>query len=142
MRIEVKIIDDNGDVLATHVSDASQPSMWRSPSGSRFVSDMPRQSDQPATGTYELFGITFQPHLRVDRPNGYVAPLPSFPVSGNQQRLPDWPRPPISTTPTFSSNSILSGPNGSPKGSQWTPSSPSAATSLNPATLNQATILR
>ena len=80
MRIEVKIVDDNGDVLAEHTADASQPSMWRAPSGQRFVSPMPSQSDQKATGTYDLFGITFQPHVRVDRPNGYVPPIP---LTGN-----------------------------------------------------------
>ena len=80
MRIEVKIVDDNGDVLAEHTADASQPSMWRAPAGQRFVSEMPAQSDQKPTGTYDLFGITFQPHVRVDRPNGYVSPIP---VTGN-----------------------------------------------------------
>lgn len=110
MRIEVKIVDDNGDILAEHKADASQPSMWRSPSGQRFVSDMPRQSDQPATGTYELFGITFQPHLRVDRPNGYITPLPSFPNNG----IPSAPRmTDFGTTPT---TSILAGPSGLSKG--------------------------
>jgi hypothetical protein len=38
---------------------------------------MPAQSDNKNTGTYELFGFTYQPHLRVDRPNGYTAPVPS-----------------------------------------------------------------
>lgn len=110
MRIEVKIVDDNGDVLAEHKADASQPSMWRAPSGSRFISDMPRNSDQPATGTYEIFGITFQPHVRTDRPNGYISPLPSFPNNGipAQPRMPDF-----SSIPT---TSILSGPISLPKG--------------------------
>lgn len=114
MRIEVKIVDDNGDVLAEHKADASQPSMWRAPQGNRFVSDMPRQSDQPATGSYELYGFTFQPHLRVDRPNGYVTPLPSFPNNGNSL-----PAPIGRTLTTFSPTSapsILSGPTGLSKG--------------------------
>ena len=88
MRIEVKIVDDNGDVLAEHKADASQPSMWRAPAGQRFVSEMPAQSDQKPTGTYDLFGITFQPHVRVDRPNGYVAPIP---VNGNSGPFPNYP---------------------------------------------------
>jgi len=81
MRIEVKIVDDDGTVLSEHKADASTPSQWRPPSGQKFISDMPRQSDAPATGMYELFGISFQPHVRIDRPNGYVAPPPgpSFP---------------------------------------------------------------
>lgn len=111
MHIEVKIIDDNGDVLAEHKADASQPSMWRAPSGSRFVSDMPRNSDQPATGTYEIFGITFQPHVRMDRPNGYIAP-PSIPFTGNFPGSNVL----IGSSPLSSYPSSLSGPIGLSKG--------------------------
>jgi hypothetical protein len=44
---------------------------------------MPQISDQTNTGTYELFGITFQPHVKVDRPNGWVQPLPQPPSPVN-----------------------------------------------------------
>ena len=107
MRIEVNIVGDNGDVLATHTADASQPSMWRPPAGQRFVSDMPRQSDQPPTGSYELYGITFQPHLRIDRPNGYVSPPPSIPFTGNFPSANPFPSNAKTLTPY---PSTLSGP--------------------------------
>ena len=111
MRLELKIIDDNGDILAEHTSDAYQPSTWRPPAGSRFVSNMPRQSEQPATGTYELFGITVQPRVRVDRPNGYVEP-PQIPLSGNTSAPPQLP--PFASRGIIqtSSTSSLSGPKG------------------------------
>src|ERR1017187_9365060 len=76
MRIHAEIIDDKGEIIATHDSDASSPSSWNAPSGQRFVSKMPQNSDNVNNGTYELFRITFQPHVRVDRPNGYTAQVP------------------------------------------------------------------
>jgi hypothetical protein len=76
MKLLVKILDDDGKVLAEHEADACQPSMWRAVPGSKLQGKMPQISDQANTGTYELFGITFQPHVRVDRPNGWTAPVP------------------------------------------------------------------
>lgn len=77
MKIHLEILDDNNEILADHIADASCPSSWNAPQGQKFVSKMPQNSDNANTGTYELFRITVQPHLRVDRPNGYVAPVPS-----------------------------------------------------------------
>ena len=96
MRIEVKIVDDDGTVLSEHRADASTPSQWRPPTGQRFVSDMPRQSDSPNTGSYELFGISFQPHVRIDRPNGYVSPPPGPSFS---QLVTSYGAAPISNSP-------------------------------------------
>lgn len=84
MKIQVKILDDDGEVLAEHEADACQPSMWRAPSTRKLLGKMPQISDRPDTGTYELFGISFQPHVRVARPNGWTepSPQPSSPVNG------------------------------------------------------------
>jgi len=127
MRIEVKIVDDNGDILAEHKADASQPSMWRAPSGMRFVSEMPRQSDAKNTGTYDLYGITFQPHVRIDRPNGYEVPIP---FSGSPFAAPPVSAPP----PSRAYPNPLSGATPISKGNTWqTPLSNSAENS-NPQT--------
>jgi hypothetical protein len=94
MKLLVKIVDDDGKVLAEHEADACQPSMWRA--AQKLQGKMPQISDQDNTGTYELFGITFQPHVRVDRPNGWTAPAPqpSSPVNGRpptQNSFPSFP---------------------------------------------------
>ena len=78
MKIQVKILDEDGKVVAEHEADACQPSMWRASSNQKLRGEMPRLSDQVNNGTYELFGITFQPHVRVDRPNGWVASSPGL----------------------------------------------------------------
>ena len=98
MIIHVDIMDDNGEIIATHDADASTPSSWSAPSGQRFVSKMPVNSENENNGTYELFRITFQPHVRVDRPNGWQAPVPAptSPVSlptGFPTNMPSAPRP-------------------------------------------------
>jgi hypothetical protein len=77
MKIHVEILDDEGLVQAEHTADASTPSRWTAPSARRFLSKMPQNaSDVVNNGTYELFGITFQPIVRVDRPNGWITPVP------------------------------------------------------------------
>ena len=82
MKIHVDIIDDNGEILSTHDADISSPSSWSAPTGQKFVSKMPQNaSDVLNNGSYELFRITFQPHVRVDRPNGWVAPPPNPPMT-------------------------------------------------------------
>ena len=96
MKIQVTILGDNGEVLAEHEADACQPSIWRVTTGQKLLGKMPQISDQTNTGTYELFGITFQPHVRVDRPNGWVqpAPQPPSPVNGRpttQNSFPSFP---------------------------------------------------
>ena len=78
MKLFVQIMDDDGKVLAEHTADPCQPSRWNAPTGKQLVGNMPQNaSDVKNNGTYELFGITFQPHLRVDRPNGWESPPPS-----------------------------------------------------------------
>jgi len=87
MKLFVQVMDDDGKVLAEHSADPCQPSCWKAPTGQRFVGKMPQQSsDVVNNGTYELFGITFQPHLRVDRPNGWSTPPP--PPSNIPTNLP------------------------------------------------------
>jgi len=97
MKLYVQILDDDGKVLVEHSADPCQPSMWRAPSGQKLTGKMPQNSSDVAnTGTYELHGITFQPHVRVDRPNGYSAPPPSpnnglpanFPLGFNRPATP------------------------------------------------------
>jgi hypothetical protein len=85
MKLHVEIQDDDGVVLYAHDADhLSTPSRWNIPTGQRLVSKMPSNaSDVENSGTYEIFGITFQPHLRVDRPNGWT-PSPPGPNSGPQ----------------------------------------------------------
>ena len=88
MKIQVKILGDNDEVLAEHEADACQPSIWRVPAGQKVQGKMPPISDQENTGIYELFGITFQPHTRVSRPNGWTEPTPQpgSPVNGQASR--------------------------------------------------------
>ena len=77
MRLEIRIFDDNEQVVAEYTGDPCQPGQWRAQAGKTIHGKMPKQSDQANTGTYELFMFTYQPNLRVDRPNGYVSPVPS-----------------------------------------------------------------
>lgn len=76
MRLEIRIIDDNEQVVAEYNGDPCQPGQWRAQVGKSFKGKMPQQSDNQNTGTYEFFGFTYQPHIRPDRPNGYTAPTP------------------------------------------------------------------
>jgi len=77
MRLEIRIFDDNEQVVAEHTGDPCQPGQWRAQAGKTIHGRMPKQSDNPNTGTYELFGFIYQPQLRVERPNGYTSPVPS-----------------------------------------------------------------
>ena len=78
MKIKVQILDEAGKVVAEHVADACQPSAWTAPSGQPLIGSMPQNSsDVKNNGTYELFRITFQPTVRVNRPNGWQEPAPS-----------------------------------------------------------------
>lgn len=89
MKVKIQLMDDNGEVLDEHLCDASQPSQWRARPGQKLTSPMPAQSDAQNTGTYELFGFTYQPHLRVDRPNGYTSPVPEKrPLTGLPMNFP------------------------------------------------------
>ena len=93
MKIHVEILDDNGLVVAEHEADASTPSRWTAASGQKLVSKMSHNaSDVENNGTYELFGITFQPIVRVDRPNGWTPPIPgpnnAPPISSYPQGFP------------------------------------------------------
>ena len=83
MKLYVQIQDDNGEILAEHEADPCQPSAWTAPAGKPLVGNMPANaSDVKNNGTYELFRITFQPTVRVQRPNGWQEPPlsgPNFP---------------------------------------------------------------
>lgn len=69
-------MDDDGKILAEHDADACQPSVWNAPPGQRFIGNMPaNSSDVKNNGTYQLFRITFQPSVKVDRPNGWQEPV-------------------------------------------------------------------
>jgi hypothetical protein len=83
VRLEIRIFDDNDQIVAEYKGDPSQPYVWKAQAGQRLTSKMPAQSDNPNTGTYEYYGFSYQPHLHVDRPNGYIAPIP-----GPQNGLP------------------------------------------------------
>ena len=87
MKIHLEILDDNGEILAEHFADASTPSAWTASPAQKFVSKMPQNSDNINTGTYELFRITVQPVVRVQRPNGYTESPPS-PLTGFKQAVP------------------------------------------------------
>lgn len=76
LKLEIRIIDDNEQVVAEYKGDPCQPGQWRAQAGKSIKGDMPKQSDSGNTGTYELFGFTYQPHTHVERPNGYTAPIP------------------------------------------------------------------
>jgi len=76
MKAYLVIKDDNGDIQLEAEFDAGQPYGFRQPSSKKLVSAMPQNSDNSPTGSYELFGFTYQPHLRVDRPNGWKEPPP------------------------------------------------------------------
>jgi len=92
MKIHIEILDDNNEIIGEHLADASSPSSWNAPSSKPLISKMPQNSDNENTGTYELYRITVQPSVRVNRPNGYKEPLPS-PLSGLPTSLPSQPRP-------------------------------------------------
>ena len=77
MKLEIRILDDNEQVVAEYKGDPCQPGQWRAVVGKTIIGKMPQQSDNPNTGTYELFGFIYQPQLKVNRPNGYTAPVPS-----------------------------------------------------------------
>lgn len=82
MRLEIRILDDNDQVVAEFKGDPCQPGQWRAQPGKTIIGNMPSQSDQPNTGTYELFMFTYQPNVKISRPNGYTAPVPSSPNNG------------------------------------------------------------
>jgi hypothetical protein len=86
MKIHLEILDDEGKILAESTSDASQPCMWRAATGKSLIATLPRQSDALVLGTYELFGVTVQPHLRIDKPNSQT-PIAS---PQNGQNLLPW----------------------------------------------------
>jgi hypothetical protein len=88
MKLHVEILDDDGKILAEHTADASSPSQWRTQSGQKFIAKMPPNGDNPNNGTYELFGFTFQPHVKVDRPNGWTTPPPASPLNGLPSGFP------------------------------------------------------
>ena len=102
MKLEIRIIDDNEQVVAEYKGDPCQPGQWRAATGKAIKGNMPKQSDSGNTGTYDLAGFTYQPHVRVERPNGYVAPIPG---SNNGQNSLFGP-PQLLSKPSYSWPSI------------------------------------
>lgn len=113
MRIEIRIFDDNEQVVAEYKGDPCQPGQYRAQVGKTIIGKMPQQSDNPNTGTYELFGFVYQPQLKVDRPNGYTAPVPG-PNNGQ-----------ISSGPFAGLPNYFQSKQAAPK-SPWGPFSPTA----------------
>lgn len=96
MKAYIVIKDDNGDIQAEAEFDAGQPYAFRQPSTKKLVASMPQNSDNAATGSYELFGFSYQPHVRVERPNGWKEPPPTpwagTPVARpNNGQIPSYP---------------------------------------------------
>jgi hypothetical protein len=110
VKLFVQITDDDGEVLDEYSCDPCQPNRWNAPTGQKFIGKMPQQSsDVVNNGTYELFGITFQPHLRVDRPNGWSAPPPDSSPAG----LPSYKPSPKPSFP-WSKSALNSAPKQNP----------------------------
>ncbi len=76
MKAYIVIKDDKDEIVAEAEFDAGQPYAFRQPSTKKLTAAMPQNSDNAATGFYELFGFTYQPHVRVERPNGWKEPPP------------------------------------------------------------------
>jgi hypothetical protein len=128
MKIHVEILDDTEQIIAEHTADISQPSSWSAPPGQKFVGKMPQNSGNDNNGSYELFRITFQPHLRVDRPNGWTAPPPS-PLTGQTGLPANFPSlGPTRTGLNFPVNSI---PQKVPQTQMWSPKAPTPAPQTN-----------
>lgn len=125
MKAYIIIKDDKGDIQAEAEFDAGQPYAFRQPSTKKLTAAMPQNSDNAATGFYELFGFTYQPHLRVERPNGWKEP-PAVPWQGvptarpNNGQIPSYP----GAKNAF--NSSLGGFNGFQKQGDPTPLAPTA----------------
>lgn len=129
MKVHIELLDDQDQILAEYIADASVPGGWRATAGQRLMAKMPSQSsDNENNGTYEIFGFTYQPHLRVDRPNGWKAPVPGDSPNNGQNQTPQQP-PPFGFLP--------------PKFTQRSTSAPAPQQSINklaanpPATLNR-----
>jgi len=127
MRLEIRIFDDNEQVVAEYNGDPCQPGQYRAVAGKTVHGKMPKQSDNDNTGTYELFGFVYQPQLRVDRPNGYTSPIPS----PNNGQIPSGP---FAGLPAYFQKPA------SPKPmSSWGPLTPTAAPAPSANNLTQAT---
>jgi hypothetical protein len=125
MRLEIRIIDDSEQVVAEYNGDPCQPGQWRAQVGKTIKGKMPQQSDQDNSGTYELFGFTYQPHTHVERPNGYRTPAPG----PNNGQFPS-PSAAFTGLPAYFHSKPLS-----PK-LPWGPSSPTAAPAPSANNLN------
>ncbi len=123
MRLEIRIYDDAEQVVAEYKGDPCQPGQWRAQVGKSFKGKMPRQSDNPNTGTYEFFGFTYHPHTHIERPNGYTSPVPS---PNNGQSFPS-PTPAFPSLPPYFQSK--------PK-SSWGPISPTAVPAPSANNLN------
>lgn len=71
MRLEIKFLDDDGNVVMEHKALAEQPSTIRLP-------------EKIIAGQYEIYSASYQPHVRCLYPNGQPPPqvIPNSPFSG------------------------------------------------------------
>ena len=125
MKAYIVIKDDKGDIQLEAEFDAGQPYAFRQPPTKKLVASMPQNSDNAATGSYELFGFSYQPHVRVERPNGWKEP-PPVPWQGTPVARPvngqNTPYQGVSL-PKNAFNSSLGGFNGFQKQGDPTPAS-------------------
>ena len=120
MKAYITIVDENEQILVEEEFDACQPKQFRVVGGQKYSGSMPPQSDNKATGTYDWFGFTYQPHVAVQRPNGYTAPPPT-PWAGIPIASPFNGRPPqypgVTAAPTLQQGpGLASSPNPTPRG--------------------------
>lgn len=122
MKAYITIVDENEQTLVEEEFDACQPKQFRVSGGQKYSGSMPSQSDAKATGTYDWFGFTYQPHVAVQRPNGYVAPPPTpwagipiaSPNNGQIQFYPSYQKYPSSSPQQ--GPGLASSPNPNPRG--------------------------
>lgn len=122
MKAYITIVDENEQILVEEEFDACQPKQFRVSGGQKYSGAMPSQSDNKNTGTYDWFGFTYQPHVAVQRPNGYVTPPPTpwagVPVASPFNGQPRYSYPGVSAPPSFPQQGpgLASSPNPNPRG--------------------------
>lgn len=126
MRAYITIVPDDweeGDPIYVEEDfDACQPKQFRLQAGNKLTGEMPRNSDNQNTGTYDWFGFTYQPHVAVNRPNGFVPPPPMPPWQQNMPaQAPSSYQVPTSPFtgqmyPQQGSSGLASSPNPNPRG--------------------------
>lgn len=80
MKLEIRFLDDEGNVVMEHKATAEQPTMIKFP-------------EKIVAGQYEIYAASYQPHVRCLYPNGQPPPaaLLSSPFSGRSMPFSDMP---------------------------------------------------